>query len=227
MGHNSSKIRGDHDEILTMIGQLSGRRRPPPRRKPAGASASTSAASPHMSVDRTPLEQRRRALEDSRKLLRQVQARAKSEGGVQAFMQSLAGQLARIEARLEEQPAPSAGAPKPAASPESDDTALSGVILGDLLSDVLQLVSSNTLTGIFSVEGSGLEHTIYFEAGQIIHAEGPDLVGENAFFSAFALREGRYRFRETDELPEERTITGNTQFLILEALRQIDEDSSE
>ena len=61
----------------------------------------------------------------------------------------------------------------------------------------------------------------------MFHAVGPDMVGELAFFAAFGAENGHYSFRETLELPEERTIDGSTQLLILEALRQIDEGNKE
>ena len=47
--------------------------------------------------------------------------------------------------------------------------------------------------------------------------------GESAFFAAFAFQSGRYSFLETTDLPTTATIEGNTQFLVLEALRQMDE----
>jgi hypothetical protein len=59
------------------------------------------------------------------------------------------------------------------------------------------------------------------------HAQSGDLVGEQAFFAAFGAQSGRYFFRETTELPEDRTIDASTQLLILEALRQIDESTRE
>lgn len=100
---------------------------------------------------------------------------------------------------------------------------ISGIIQGQLLSDVLQLVSSNSMTGVFTVECRRAKTSLYFDDGRIVHAEGQGLEGEQAFFSIFAFDGGRYHFEETHELPEQRTINSNTQFLILEALRQIDE----
>lgn len=100
---------------------------------------------------------------------------------------------------------------------------IAGVIRGQLLSDVLQLLSSNSMTGVFTVECRRAQTTLYFDAGRIVHAEGSGLEGEQAFFSIFAFEGGRYYFQETSELPAQRTINSNTQFLILEALRQIDE----
>jgi hypothetical protein len=98
-----------------------------------------------------------------------------------------------------------------------------GMIRGQMLSDMLQLVSSNSMTGEFVVQSGASTCVLYFDEGRICHAEGPGLKGEQAFFAAFAFETGRYHFIETAEPPATRTIEAGTQFLILEALRQIDE----
>ena len=103
----------------------------------------------------------------------------------------------------------------------------SGMIEGQLLSDMLQLVSSNSLSGMFVVENEDGETRLFFEEGKIFHAVAPDLEGELAFFAAFGADHGRYYFTELDDMPEERTINASTQLLILEALRQIDENAAE
>jgi hypothetical protein len=109
----------------------------------------------------------------------------------------------------------------------SANAVISGIIQGQLLSDVLQLVSSNSMTGVFSVECRRAKTVLYFDDGRIVHAAGQGLEGEQAFFSIFAFDGGRYHFEETHELPAQRTINSNTQFLILEALRQIDESRAD
>jgi hypothetical protein len=58
-----------------------------------------------------------------------------------------------------------------------------------------------------------------------VHAEGAGMSGESAFFAAFATTKGRYSFHQTTDITTQKTIDGNTQFLILEALRRIDEES--
>ena len=47
--------------------------------------------------------------------------------------------------------------------------------------------------------------------------------GEEAVYALMAHIDGRYSFRETAKPPAKRTIEGNTQFLILEGLRRLDE----
>lgn len=103
------------------------------------------------------------------------------------------------------------------------DATLSGAIREGLLADLLQLVSSNQMTGVFTVEQDGSQVQMWYREGEIFHAEGGGLSGESAFFAAMAMEAGWFSFREVDELPEAQTINSQTQFLILEALRQIDE----
>ncbi len=101
---------------------------------------------------------------------------------------------------------------------------LAGIIQEAMLPDILQLISSNDRTGIFRCEREGKIIDLYFREGHLYHAQGETMTGQSAFFAAMALQEGTFSFTETEEIPEEKTIDGNTQFMILEALRQIDEE---
>jgi hypothetical protein len=139
-----------------------------------------------------------------------------------AALEGFDQRLKRVERALLDRSRPSS------APPPSERAALfSGLIRGQMLSDMLQLVSSNNYTGRFVVESDASKCTLYFDDGRICHAQAADLQGERAFFAAFGFEHGRYYFVETVELPEARTISAGTQFLILEALRQIDEAKPE
>jgi hypothetical protein len=129
-------------------------------------------------------------------------------------------------------PVPGApAAPRPDASGAGDASsstdvrhyAIAGMIESDMMADVLQLVSSNRMTGVFTVLATDGIIELFCEEGSFVHAVGQGLLAEAAFFAAFAAESGRYHFLETEDLPSDRTIKGTTQFLILEALRQIDE----
>lgn len=163
-------------------------------------------------------------------LQRQVRSRS-SHSSIPPLVRGLEQRLIRLEERMYAQK-PSVRAPEPAAGAagkESDEGwTFTGVIQGQLLSDMLQLVSSNLMSGLFVVEGDGTCCELYFDEGRMCHAAANGgLEGEKAFFSAFSFEQGKYRFRETKDLPEARTIKSSTQFLILEALRQIDEVQNE
>jgi hypothetical protein len=100
---------------------------------------------------------------------------------------------------------------------------LAGQLVQGLLPDVLQLISSNVMSGIFRVTQDGSTIKVHFRDGEIVHAEGEGLQGESAFFAVMAMDGGEFAFLEADSEPPQRTIEGKAQFLILEALRQIDE----
>jgi hypothetical protein len=101
---------------------------------------------------------------------------------------------------------------------------LSGLIQDGMLADILQMISANTRTGVFTLEDEDDLIYLFFRDGELYHAQTGDMIGQSAFFAAMALEEGQFYFEDNEDLPEDKTIEGNTQFLILEALRQIDED---
>ncbi|MBN2496114.1 MAG: DUF4388 domain-containing protein [Deltaproteobacteria bacterium] len=115
-------------------------------------------------------------------------------------------------------------AAQPAKQQASGVSTLSGLIQEGILADLLQLISSNKSTGIFRVESGGTRAEMYLRDGSLYHAACEGMSGQVAFFAAMALESGTFHFEETSKIPEEVTISGNTQFMILEALRQIDEE---
>jgi hypothetical protein len=142
---------------------------------------------------------------------------------LETALQAVELRLARIEEQLNRTAKPAAAPPGVAAH---GDATLSGLLKGQLLSDVLQLVSSNQLSGVFVIESEVGTCTMYLFEGRIRHAVGDGgLVGEEAFFAAFASQDGRYHFTETLNLPEETSVSSGTQYLVLEALRRMDETS--
>jgi hypothetical protein len=185
-------------EILGMITQLTATRRTiafpsRPARKPAATTPSGASASRDHASDG-------------------------SLAKVMTALQGLESRLSRIEDGLVQ----GAKASAPAKAPPEDAT-FSGAIQGQMLSDMLQLVSSNAMSGIFVIENDTSRCTLYFEEGRMCHAESPGVTGEEAFFSAFATESGKYHFKEMTKLPPERTVSAGTQFLVLEALRRMDE----
>jgi hypothetical protein len=113
--------------------------------------------------------------------------------------------------------------PEAASLQRHEDCVLSGAIREGLLADIFQMISSNMMTGTFGVVVEDTEIQLFFIEGEVCHGLGPELEGESAFFAAMAIEDGRFYFEETVVELETRTIKSKTQFLILEALRQIDE----
>jgi hypothetical protein len=101
---------------------------------------------------------------------------------------------------------------------------LAGQIQEGVISDVLQLISSNQKSVIFTLDSEGKKVDLHFREGHCFHAECEELSGQSAFFAAMAIESGAFLFDEKAQLSDQKTIDDNTQFMILEALRQIDEE---
>jgi hypothetical protein len=236
-------IEKQRAEILRLIARVdsssrshAGGSRPTPR-EPAVEASVAHAPSERSAPERRPrreepaapsngasterLDMRRRELAEI-KQRRQRLAAIKPDNRVLELLHLLDGRVAGIEELLREGGVASSSAQAQLAPP---DSTFGGILKEGLLADMLQFASSNHMTGVFTVDdGEGTEVHFYFDEGEIVHAEGPDAVGESAVFTGMAFMSGSYYFRETDELPEERTIESKTQFLILESLRRVDED---
>jgi hypothetical protein len=196
-----TSIARDRAEILDLISKLTAHRA---RRLGKNGSASASTPPPATASQWSPKSERPRS------------------GASGAALENLENRLRRVEEALLTKAQRSVPPP-----PADAGAVFSGLIRGQMLSDMLQLVSSNNMTGEFVVQCESSKCSLYFDDGRICHAVGPGLSGEQAFFAAFGLESGRYYFIETTELPAERTIEAGTQFLILEALRQVDETKSD
>lgn len=105
---------------------------------------------------------------------------------------------------------------------------LTGSAADGLMTDVLQMLSSNQKTGCFSFFPDESDHRfdLYFKDGEVVHAVAGDLEGEAAFFAVLVTghERGHYGFIEGAGKDVEQSIEAKTQFLILEALRRIDEE---
>lgn len=218
-GSRAAPIGEAREEILRLIARLHGtgaRDRPraaqPPVDAPRRAERAATPSAGRASAERPP-----GTASELRRLRESLEERL-SDARLAVRLGALEKRVARIDELLSGRRAE----PPTGGGGEVEHT-ISGELRGQLMPDMLQLVSSNALTGVFVVRSGGTENRLYLEEGQICHAEGPGLEGESAFFASMAAEEGRYYFEETTDLPDKRTITGNTQFLILEALRKIDE----
>lgn len=101
-------------------------------------------------------------------------------------------------------------------------------IRGDLeqvpLVDMLQLLAMNRRTGSLSItapEGNG---EVRLVDGQVVDAAYRRLVGERALFRLLGARRGRFAFSQGEPLSQRR-IQGSTNMLLMEAMRQVDEQN--
>ena len=91
------------------------------------------------------------------------------------------------------------------------------------LVDLFQLLSGASRTGRLAVDHPRAPARIYFDKGDVVHAEFDDLEGEEAVYALFADERGTFHFRIG--LPAQRTtVRMSTQNLVLEAVRRLDEE---
>lgn len=97
-----------------------------------------------------------------------------------------------------------------------------GAVSGMSLADIIQVKGGNRYSGSLVVEHNGKSGVIYFRDGDIVHAEQAGLTGEDAFYAVMCWAGGTFR-SEPKITTTSRTIDQSLGFLILEALRRMDE----
>src|SRR5215469_2645586 len=106
------------------------------------------------------------------------------------------------------------------------DTAMSGNLSHMDLPGILQMLGHSRQTGSLYVNAGSTDGIVFFEDGNVTHAECGDLIGDEAVVSivkhCHAVETGSYKF-----LPGEsagtRTVLRSATELMLEALRELDE----
>ncbi|MDD2273267.1 MAG: DUF4388 domain-containing protein [Desulfuromonadaceae bacterium] len=109
---------------------------------------------------------------------------------------------------------------QPALSREQDGFV--GAVSGLSLADIIQVKGGNRYSGCLAVEHAGNSGVIFFRDGDVVHAEQGQRDGEEAFYIIMGWAGGTFR-SEPKILTTSRTIDQPTGFLILEALRRMDE----
>ncbi len=95
--------------------------------------------------------------------------------------------------------------------------------LADLgLADVVQLLSSAGKTVQLLLSRDGDEASLWFERGEIVHAQSATRDGEEVFFHLLGWSDGRFEVHPAVDLPP-RNISFRTTALLLEGLRRLDE----
>lgn len=98
-----------------------------------------------------------------------------------------------------------------------------GAVAGLSLTDVIQLKGHNKYTGCITVNYDGSEGVIYFADGEIIHAVQGDDTGEEAIYKIIKWPGGNFNIHP-EMTTNVCTIHYRTDFLLLEALRRLDEE---
>ena len=94
------------------------------------------------------------------------------------------------------------------------------------LQDVIQMECLGRNSSILEIADRKLSGRIYIEDGRIIHAVVGELMGEPAFQKLLALPGGSFELQHF-EVPDQRTIEGQWEFLLMEAARVRDESTPE
>ncbi|KAB0671482.1 DUF4388 domain-containing protein [Oryzomonas sagensis] len=100
-----------------------------------------------------------------------------------------------------------------------------GSVAGLSLTDVIQLKGHNKYTGCITVEYGEQKGAIYFADGEIIHAELGAESGEEAIYRIIKWPGGTFNIRP-EMTSNVCTIHYRTDFLLLEALRRMDEENA-
>ncbi|MBK9261193.1 MAG: DUF4388 domain-containing protein [Polyangiaceae bacterium] len=101
-------------------------------------------------------------------------------------------------------------------------------IRGDLeqapLVDMLQLLAMNRRTGTLTITTGDGHGEVRLADGQVVDATYRRLVGERALYRLLSARRGRFAFAQGDA-PVVRRIQASTNMLLMEAMRQVDEQN--
>ncbi|MBI2683713.1 MAG: DUF4388 domain-containing protein [Acidobacteriales bacterium] len=108
----------------------------------------------------------------------------------------------------------------------SQETALSGSLSHLDLPGVVQMLCHSRQSGALHINATEVDGVLFFEAGDISHAECGDLIGDDAVVrivqNAQGLENGVYKFIPGAEATT-RTVLRSATDLMLDALRQLDE----
>lgn len=102
------------------------------------------------------------------------------------------------------------------------DRGFSGAISLPLLPDLVQIYTLSMATGALSIRRGSDAGTIWFERGEIVHAECGALVGELAVYELLAWQSGAFSLAAGAQT-QARTIDAKWQTLLLEGCRLLDE----
>lgn len=94
------------------------------------------------------------------------------------------------------------------------------------LVDLFQLLGGAARTGRLAIDHPRGPSRIYFDKGEVVHAEFADAEGADAVYALFADERGTFHFRAGLEAPKN-TLRMSAQNLVLEAVRRLDEERRE
>ncbi len=109
---------------------------------------------------------------------------------------------------------------------QSSETALEGSLTHLDLPGVIQMLEHSRQTGALHVNAGATDGIIFFDAGDVVHAESGELVGDDAVIhivkNCNGAEAGVYKFVPGDTAPT-RTVMRSATELMLDAMRAFDE----
>src|SRR5919107_3507088 len=124
-----------------------------------------------------------------------------------------------------QQAAPAPAAPQPAAAPRP--VTFGGDLSTVSIFDAVQVLENSRLTGALAINGPARRGRVLFNDGRIVDAECDEARGTLAFRLLVEVTSGGFDFTRTqNEFPVRIQALSNTN-LILDTLRQMDEDKNE
>ena len=112
----------------------------------------------------------------------------------------------------------------------SSETALEGSLTHLDLPGIIQMLEHSRQTGALHINAGSTDGLLFFDGGEVVHAESGDLVGDDAMVhivkSCNGAEVGVYKFVPGDTAPT-RTVMRSATELMLDALREVDEEHHE
>ncbi len=105
----------------------------------------------------------------------------------------------------------------------SSRNTFNGYLEGITLADIVQLACLERYERKLEVRGDNFYGHIYFAKGEVVHAEAGDLTGQKAFIEIMCCKGGTFNF--TPGKTDEQTVHESWNFLLMEAMQYIDEQS--
>jgi CRP-like cAMP-binding protein len=95
--------------------------------------------------------------------------------------------------------------------------------------ELSQMINSNRKTGVLRIESAhGSKAALFFDDGELVHAEVGEITGQNAFYACLRIKDGIFKF--TSGLAASRQgkeRLGDFMALILEGMKQLDDEAGD
>jgi hypothetical protein len=106
------------------------------------------------------------------------------------------------------------------------DYLIQGTIESTGITSVLQIPSLSNASGKLSVTCGSDMGVVYYRNGKVVHAQLGDLEGQDAVIRLMRWEQGQFEFNDQDINGVPTTIDVDLQYIILEAIRIIDEEKA-